>query len=149
MEEIIAAFEHAQDEIETKTKALEKLTNDHQKLQNRVSDLNREARNLRRRVCRVERDHEASTAAGATNRSGSNAWRILINLPQQQIDDWVYDLACKLIFVHRLPEEEGPGAICDILQAMAAVGTDPSANPNEGPDVEKASVAGEFDAATG
>lgn len=151
---MLAPSEHAQDELLNEIKALEKLSNEHQKLRNRVSDLNKEARKLRRRVRRMER--RVSTS-GATNGSGSNVWRIFINLPQEQIEHWIYDLACKLIFDHRLPGEEGLGAICDILQAMAAVGTDddidPSASPNgeegEGPGVGEASVTEEPDAAAG
>ena len=86
-------------------------------------------------------EREAPTASTTTG-SGSNAWRIFINLPQGQIEDWVRDLACKLIFDHKLPEEEGLGAIGDISQAMATVGTDDDIDSNVNPYGEEGGGSG-------
>ena len=129
MKDILAASRRMRDELNSKTNALEKLSSDHQKLQNRVSDLNKEARKLRRRVRRVM-EREAPTAS-TTKRSSSNAGSIFINLPQEQFEDWVCDLTCKLIIDHKLPREEGLGAIGDILQALATIGTDDDIGSNE------------------
>lgn len=108
------------DELTGKNKALEK---DCLRLRKRTSKLQKEVRNLRKKARRApgqrSREVEAAVAKAADEfKEHSNVWRI--KRPDGRIENWVRDLACRLMTVHHLPATHTPGAISDVLQAIKA-----------------------------
>ena len=79
-----------------------------------ILKLQREVRNLRKKVLRApgQRYHAVRVAVTKTaSKLGghSNVWKI--KHPNEQIKDWVRDLACWLITIHHIPATQAPGVV--------------------------------------
>jgi predicted nuclease with TOPRIM domain len=111
------------DELESKTQALEKVSIDRSRLQDRISKLHKEVRRLRAKTLRAPQQRSHAVDAAVTKaidrfNAESNPWRI--KRPDGRIENWVRDLVCRLITIRHLPASQTPGAISDILQAIKA-----------------------------
>lgn len=94
-----------------------------QRYRDRTSRLQREVRNLRKRVLRApEQCYHAVEAAVArtTGKLGghSDVWKI--KHPSERIKNWIHELTCRLIAVHRLPATQTPGMVSKIMWAIRA-----------------------------
>lgn len=111
------------DELKSKTKTLEKISNDHSRLRAHSSKLHKEVRALRTKSLRGREQRSRAAKAAAMKavrkfKEHSIVWRI--KRPDGRIENWVRDLSCRLITVHHLPASQTPGAISDILQTIKA-----------------------------
>lgn len=91
--------------------------------QDRTSKLQREVRNLRKKVLRApgQRSHavEVAVTRTASELGGhSNVWKI--KHPNGRIKNWIRDLTCRLITVHHIPATQAPGVVSEVIRALRA-----------------------------